>query len=207
MPTIDTITVADPPESWVAAGFTVDDDRSCRVGTVRIDLVGREAGKRILSWSLREADVTDGSIDGLSTEASDAGPTEPAVHPNGCVLIDHVVIFSPDLDRTTGALQTAGLEMKRSRATDTYGAPMEQRFFRLGEVILELIGTPDAHGDGPAGFFGLAHTVADLDATKLLLGDRLGNPKEAVQPGRRIATLRHKELGMTVATAFMSPET
>jgi hypothetical protein len=206
MPTIDAITVADPPETWVAAGFTVDDDGSCRIGTVRVDLVGRGAGKRILSWSLFDVDVTDGAIDGLTTDVGDAAPAEPAVHPNGCLLIDHVVIFSPDLDRTTAALEKAGLELRRNRATDTYGAPMEQRFFRLGEVVLELIGTPDVHGDGPAGFFGLAHTVADLDATKALLGGHLGDPKDAVQPGRRIATLRHKELGMSVATAFMSPE-
>jgi hypothetical protein len=27
-----------------------------------------------------------------------------------------------------------------------------------------------------------------------------------VQPGRHIATLRHRDLGMSVATALMSPE-
>jgi hypothetical protein len=204
MPTIDTITVADPPETWAAAGFTVDDDHTCRIGTVRIDLVGRDAGKRIVGWSLRDVDLASG-LDGLATKASVAPAAEPATHPNGCLLIDHVVLFSPDLDRTTKALDAAGLDVKRSRASDTYGALMEQRFFRLGEVILELIGTPDAHGEGPAGFYGLAHTVADLDATKALLGEHMGEPKDAVQPGRRIATLRHKELGMSVATAFMSP--
>jgi hypothetical protein len=29
-------------------------------------------------------------------------------------------------------------------------------------------------------------------------------PKSAVQPGRRIATLRHKQLGLSVPLAFMS---
>ncbi len=83
---------------------------------------------------------------------------------------------------------------------------MRQVFFRLGEVILEVIGAPDTHGEGDAGFFGLAHTVADLDAVAKLLGPAPGNVKDAVQPGRRIATLRHRDVGMSVATAFMSPE-
>jgi hypothetical protein len=70
---------------------------------------------------------------------------------------------------------------------------------------VELIGPAEPSGDGPAAFFGLAFTVADLDATKAMLDDALGEPKDAVQPGRRIATLRHKQVGMSVATAFMSP--
>jgi hypothetical protein len=49
-------------------------------------------------------------------------------------------------------------------------------------------------------------TVDDLDALGALLGEHLGDAKDAVQEGRRIATLRHKELGMSVATAFMTPE-
>jgi hypothetical protein len=53
-------------------------------------------------------------------------------------------------------------------------------------------------------FWGLAMTVADIDACAALLGDRLGPVKDAVQPGRRIATLRHEACGLTVPIAFMS---
>jgi len=207
--TIDEITVADPPEAWAAAGFTVDDDDTCRIGTVRVRLVGRDHGKRILGWSLRDvpADALAGdTLDGLPTTLSTAAPAEPAVHAIGATNIDHVVLLSPDLGRTTAALVGAGIEPRGERDTDTYGAPMRQVFFRLGEVILELIGSPDNPGEGDPGFFGLAHTVADLDATAALLGDHLGSIKDAVQDGRRIATLRHRELGMSVATALMSPE-
>jgi hypothetical protein len=100
------------------------------------------------------------------------------------------------------------VEALRERRSGTYGAPMRQVFFRLGEVILELIGpdeVDDVHRGRPARFFGLAFTVTDLDATKALLGDALGEPKDAVQPGRRIATLRHQDLGLSTAVAFMSP--
>ncbi len=206
--TIDEITVADPPDAWATAGFTVDDDGSCRIGQVRVRLVGRENGKRILGWSLRGVPdgALDGDLDGLPTSASDAPAAEPAEHPNGATSIDHVVLFSPDLSRTTKAIEALGIELRGHRDSDTYGAPMRQHFFRLGEVVLELIGAPDTAGEGDPGFFGLAHTVADLDAAAALLGEHLGDRKDAVQPGRRIATLRHKELGMSVATALMSPE-
>ncbi len=206
--TIDEILVGDPPESWEAAGFSVDDDGVCRIGHVRVRLVGRDGGKRILGWSLRgvpTARLADGRLDGLPTTASTAPPPVPASHANGATHIDHVVLLSPDLARTTAALGTLGIEPRGERRTDSYGAPMRQVFFRLGEVILELVGG-DEPGAGDPGFFGLALTVDDLDAAGRLLGEHLGTAKDAVQPGRRIATLRHRELGMSVATALMSPE-
>jgi hypothetical protein len=207
--TIDEILVGDPPQAWAAAGFSVDADGTCRIGTVRVRLVGRDGGKRILGWSLRDAPparLADGTLDGLATSASDAPPAEPATHPNGATHIDHVVLLSPDLARTTAALEALGVRQRGERDADTYGTPMRQVFFRLGEVILELVGQPDSAGAGDPGFFGLAITVADLDAAAEQLGDRLGASKDAVQEGRRIATLRHRDLGMSVATALMSPE-
>jgi hypothetical protein len=48
--------------------------------------------------------------------------------------------------------------------------------------------------------------VNDLDACAELLGDRLGPIKDATQPGRRIATLRHEACGLTIPIAFMSAE-
>ena len=206
--TIDEILVGDPANAWAAAGFSVDDDGTCRLGTVRVRLVGRQGGKRILGWSLRgalPARLAAGTLDGLPTTASDRPPADPARHPNGATHIDHLVLLSPDLGRTTAALASIGLEPRGERTTDSYGAPMRQVFFRLGEVILELVGQPEATGEGEPGFFGVAVSVADLDATAGLLGDHLGAIKDAVQEGRRIATLRHRDLGMSVATAFMSP--
>jgi hypothetical protein len=205
--TIDEIVVGDPPEAWAAAGFAVDDDGTCRIGTVRVRLVGRDQGRRILGWSLRgtaPGSLDGGDLDGLPTQTSDRDLAEPASHPNGCVAIDHVVVLSPDLARTVAAFEATGLEIRGTRDADTYGAPMRQVFFRLGEVVLEVVGAPEVSGEGEAGFFGLAHTVEDLDATAALLGEHLGEVKDAVQPGRRIATLRHREVGMSVATAFMS---
>jgi hypothetical protein len=199
--------VGDEVGPWRDAGFTVDDDGTCRVGTVRVRLAGREGGKRVRSWALRGAEVGDASeVDGLvTTAAAGRGPAEPADHPNGALLIDHVVVATPDTARTVAALDAVGLDVRRVRDTEaeTYGAPMRQTFFRLGEVILEVIGPAEPAGDGPAQFFGLALTVRDLDALYGRYGAHLGRIKTAVQPGRRIATLRHRDLGLSVAIAFM----
>ena len=83
---------------------------------------------------------------------------------------------------------------------------MRQVFFRLGEVILELIGQIDAAGEGDPGLLRPRHHRRRPRRAGALLGEHLGHAKDAVQEGRRIATLRHREVGMSVATAFMSPE-
>lgn len=209
--TIEEFTIGDPPEAWAAAGFDVADDGTTQVGAVRLRFVGRDGGKRILGWSLcgaRPEGVVGGSISGLPTTVLDEplpAPAEPA-HANGATYIDHVVVIAPDLDATVRSLEAIGLSSRGERQTDTYGAPMKQVFFRAGEVIIEVIGNPEQAGEGDAGFFGLAITVEDLDRVKDLLGEHLGEAKDAVQPGRRIATVRHRELGMSVATALMTPE-
>ncbi len=56
-----------------------------------------------------------------------------------------------------------------------------------------------------ARLWGISFLVADMDATAAFLGDLLGTPRDAVQPGRRIATLR-REAGLGPAIAFMSPD-
>jgi len=57
--------------------------------------------------------------------------------------------------------------------------------------------------DGPPRLWGLAFEVEDMERTAAALGGLLGSPRDAVQPGRRIATLR-PEAGLGPAVAFMS---
>lgn len=158
---------------------------------------------------LRNAASLD--LDGLPTEASGAAVAQlPAmVHPNGTERLDHLVAFSPDLERTRHSLEAAGLDFRRLREGATPGGAQRQIFFRLGETILEVVehppGTREA-GDpeAPARFYGLAFLVADIDAAAAVRGDRLGRVRDAVQPGRRIATVR-REAGLGLPVAFMSP--
>ncbi len=207
--TIDELVVGDPPEAWVDAGFAVDPDGVCRIGGVAVRL-DPEQGRGIRRWSLRGIDA-DTVVDGIPTAATDAGTgpgQPPAIHPNGVLRIDHLVVASSDGDRTAGALAALGLEARRTRDDDTsYGMPMRQTFFRLGEVILELIAPQEAlDGSAPgARFYGLALDVEDLDALAGRYGPCLGRIKDAVQPGRRIATLRRRDLGLSAAIAFMTP--
>ena len=205
---LDGLVVADEPETWEAAGFTVDPDGTTRVGQVRIRLVGRAEGKRIQAWVLRGAPADTDQVDGLLTLVTDEPACEPAEHPNGVLAIDHLVALTPDVPRTVGALFALEVEVRRQRKVDAaqYGFEAVQSFFRLGEPLLELLGGVEPTGDGPSSFFGLAYTVSDLDGLAERCGSTLGPIKDAVQPGRRIATLRHKAFDMSVATAFMTPE-
>jgi hypothetical protein len=201
--TVDELVVADPPELWAELGFRVDGD-VCRIATVNVRL-DRDAGKRVARWSLRGIQGED--LDGLATETSASPEREPAEpHPNGVVAIDHVVAFSPDLERTVTTLQAAGLDLRRIREEPTPAGAPRQAFFRLGEVILECVQMPDSpelDRSRGARLWGLALLTADLDATAAALGDRLGEPRPAVQEGRTIATLR-REAGSTVPLAFMT---
>jgi hypothetical protein len=186
--------VAAPPEPWERCGFGVHDGR-CDVGSVRVRFEGGEGG--LVGWSLRDLDAAE--LDGLPTERSQAPPPQPAEHRNGAVRIDHLVASTTELARTTSALQAGGLDLRRVREPDEPGPPLRQAFFRLGEVILELVESPQAE-PARASFWGITFAVADLGRCAELLGERLGEIRPAVQPGRRIATVRGSAgLGLPVA--------
>jgi len=58
---------------------------------------------------------------------------------------------------------------------------------------------------GPAQCWGLVFSVADLDELVSSWGDEVVSaPRPAVQPGRRIASLR-RGAGVATAVAFMTP--
>jgi hypothetical protein len=198
------VEIADEPDAWRAAGFTVDGDRA-QVGDIALQLVGRDRGKRIRSWTWSALPGT-GSLDGLVTLDGAPSRAVPGAHGNGATVLDHVVVLTPRIDRSIAAFGARGLEVRRTRHTDQYGAPFRQVFFRGGETIVEMVGPDEAPADDdrPARFFGLAFTVANLDATVARLGDGLGRVKDAVQPGRRIATLRHEHYDISVPVALMS---
>ena len=197
-PSLETLTIGGESQPWVDAGFRLQDGR-LRAGTVELRL---GAGQGILGWRLS---TDHAEIDGLPVAADDPGEAaaaEHADHPNGVTRIDHVVVFTPALERTTEALEAVGVERRRVREVEMDGGPLRQGFFRLGEVILEVVEHANV-GDGPARFWGITFAVEDLDATAELLGERLGSVRDAVQPGRRIATIR-KTAGLGLPVALIS---
>jgi hypothetical protein len=197
-PELAALRVADPPERWQALGFTVAGS-SLRVGGIELEL--NAPGKGIVGWRVRTPESV-GEIDGLPTELAGPPPMDAArSHPNGAIGIDHVVVITPEFDRTAAALAGAGMELRRVREAP---GGFRQGFRRLGPAILELVEARGAN-PGPARFWGLVVIVEDLDALARRLGDHVGEAKEAVQPGRRIATLK-ESAGLGEAVAFMSME-
>jgi hypothetical protein len=205
--TIDELVLADEPERWSALGFELDDD-CVQLGTVRLRLAGESAGRGIVGWSLRGISSTE--LDGLATSRSDSAERAPAPEqPNGVLAVDHVVVMSPALDRSVAALQAAGLDLRRIREEPTPAGAPRQAFFRLGEEILEVVQVPEqalersGGPDGPARLWGLALLAPELDHTVAALAEHAGEPREAVQAGRRIATIK-RSAGLAVPVALIS---
>jgi hypothetical protein len=58
--------------------------------------------------------------------------------------------------------------------------------------------------EGTARLWGLTLVAGDVDALARPLGDRLGRVRDAVQRGRRIATVQ-PSAGLSVPLAFITP--
>jgi hypothetical protein len=207
-PKLAELQIGDRARTWQTLGFATS-GRRAELGGVRITFDPAVGAEGITGWTVSGIAAPAG-IDGLPTTALERPtPTahrgQPFVHPNGAVGIDHVVVTTPDFDRTAAALDQAGMPLRRTRTVGEGEAAFRQGFRRLGPAILELV---EAHrqAPGPARFWGLVVIVSDIDALAAKLGPgRVSAPQPAVQPGRRIATLR-RAAGLSMAVAFMDPE-
>jgi hypothetical protein len=202
--TLTGLVVGDDPASWAALGLPVAGDR-CTVGGVRIHLVGDDGRRGILGWELDPP--VDGEVDGLPTAvdvvADTDAATAAAASRSGYAVaaVDHLVVATPDLERTTAALTIVLGEARRTIDAARGDTGTRYRFWLLGTCALELIGPVEASGDGPARFVGLAFTAPDLGAFR----DVADDPRPAVQPGRTIATLRAREHDVSVPLAVLTP--
>ena len=192
------LTLGSRPSAWEAVGFALDDGVIV-LGSTVVRPTGDGGG--IDGWTL--AGVDDVSLDGLPTRVLPASPPVPpgAEHPNGALQLDHLVVRTPSLDRTVAALDDAGLELRRTRDA---GSGVRQGFVWVGDTILELVEEPTADPGAPASFWGVVVVVADIERAASVAGDALGQVRDAVQPGRRIATVR-ESAGVGVPLAFMTP--
>lgn len=111
--------------------------------------------------------------------------------------LDHVVLLVPDLDEAIGTLRAVGLSSRlkvdvRGRST---------AFFRVGpllEVIESPVRAPSVYGVALV-------TEEPLEVVALRwrsMGRDVTDPRAAMQPGRRIMTVRAVEAGLAV----MSPD-
>lgn len=199
MARITQLTVGGSPAAWSSLGFSFDDDR-CTFGdlVVRVD---RSFEPGFVSWTLGHVVVTE-SPDGLETMfddhvvAPDSGSSIIDV-----VGIDHVVVMTNDLQRTSSALsRVTGDPLKRVREA---GNGIRQGFHRLGSVVVEVV---ESERVAQTHLWGFVLTVGNLDDVVAHMGpDVIGSPRDAVQPGRRIATIR-SGVGLGVPVALITPD-
>lgn len=184
-PSLRRIVVPGDPAAWARLGFELE-AREVRLGTVAL-AVSSAAGEA--TWALAgEQGPTD--LDGVPTRW-DPGPlpsAPPPGHPNGAYAVDHVVVTTDDLERTSAALAAVGSPLRRTAERDG----RRQGFHWLGEVICELVEA----GEGPARIWGLTLVAERPEA--------FGRVRDAVQPGRRIATVP-RDAGLGMAVAVMTP--
>ena len=207
-PVLAAVRIADDPRAWSEAGFAVEGS-TVRLGPLAIECTG--AGDPTPPAFVFDRPHPGGLADLDGIEWVDGGPRDDASggeHPNGIGEIDHVVVMATSLEGVRAALAAAGLEIRRERPTKLGATAITQVFAWAGDVLLEIVAPDDPatqSSDPASTVWGLAAIAHDLDATAAWFGDRISAPRDAVQAGRRIATVRHRELGCSLQLAVMTP--
>lgn len=208
MTTVVELQLAADPNSWRSAGFFVDPADTMRFAGILVRCVApsEDAPTGIISWTLADApEATVSAIDGLITTHAAAPDLSQvaATHPNGVTSIDHLVIYTPNLEATCDAIAAAtDAPLKRIREV----GPLRQGFHRLGELIIEVVSFPEVAVQS-ATFWGLAFNAVNLDSMFDTYGDAvMSKPKNAVQPGRQISSFR-EGAGLNLPVAVMTIHT
>ena len=202
---VEWLTITGDIDTWRSLGLSATDDGLIPLFGTALRIVSPEAEDvpaGIVGWALSGIDDTTASIASLTTTVVEQLAPIFATHSLGARSIDHVVVMTGDLEQTTGDVALAtGCELKRIREV----GKIRQGFHRIGRggLIVEVVQHEDDDRSA-AEFWGLVIIVEDLDEACAQLGaDRVGEPKDAVQPGRRIATIR-SSVGLGTAVALMS---
>lgn len=204
---ISELVVGGGAQNWALIGISFDVSNCAALGDVALRLdTSLEPG--LHSWVLNGAKEDVTNIDGVATshkigESRIAASVEPEFDLD-VIGVDHVVINTPDLMRTSDALTAAtGAPLKRVRDA---GNNVQQGFHRLGSVVVEIVTAPAMH-PGPAFLWGFVLNVKDIYAVAKHVGpDVLSIPKPAVQAGKLIATFR-SSVGLGVPLALMGQDT
>ena len=214
-PRVEWLTVSGDPACWRSLGFVVTDDGLLPLHGTSLRIVA--SVDPLPSASRRRPIPRPDRVERERTRPRtrrDAGSRRPA---DQLGRTDEPGLRRPS-DRS---------DRPRSRRRDDLGSRTHERSDRRGRpvvhssasgrsarcvraftasargLIVELVERPEIP-DGPAAFWGLVVIVADLDAACDLLGpDRISAPKDAVQPGRRIATIR-SDAGLGLPVALMT---
>ncbi len=187
---------------WQAIGLTFDAS-TCPLADVDVIVSGENPG--LHGWTIDVGRDETIEIDGIPTHlVSGTSPsrTTSLIGTQRIVGLDHVVVNTDDIDRTTNAITVAlGLEVRRERQL---GNGIVQRFHKLENTIIEVVSGPHIKEPG-ASLWGMVASVDDLfDLAEGLGEDITSPPKKATQPGRYISTVRGS-VGLGVPFALMTP--
>lgn len=188
---------------WVGLGLSTDD-----AGRFTFANGGIEVGADTTALEVDDIAGVPADVDGVALVTGLTASRDPAIdhrvdHPNGAFEIDHIVVMTDSLERTSAAIDaTLGLEQRRLRETPT----VRQAFHRFADeggsrgCIIEVVETDRV--TAPA-IWGVVLNVSDPALMESVAGDSVGAFKPAVQPGRQISTVR-REAGVGLAVAFMT---
>ena len=174
------IVLGDPPEAWEALGFARARTAIVALGEERLQLTGRGGGHPR----------------GHRPRAHRRRPRRPAAQRTGPSAEPQPPPTPTAPSRSTTSSSSPARSTARSPRCRHAGLDLRRRdermaFLRLGSYILEVV----ERGGDPARFWGLVVVVDDPGAVP-----GAGPAKNAVQPGRRIATVK----GLGTALAVMS---
>jgi predicted enzyme related to lactoylglutathione lyase len=117
--------------------------------------------------------------------------------------IDHIVISSNDSGTVAQTFaDNLGIEIKRKMIRP--GTSAQLAFAKLQEVVLEFAGPPEVKPgeEVKAKLWGMVLAVPDIDAAVAHLrglGHAVTDPRPAVQPGAKIATVKDGTSGVPFA--------
>jgi hypothetical protein len=187
---------------WQAIGLMFD-EHTCTLADVDIVVSGENPGLHGWTIDIGRDEIIE--IDGIRTTLVSGTAPRPSLSTIGrqkVIGLDHVVVNTDNIDRTTEAITAAlGLEVRRERQL---GNGAVQRFHKLDNTIIEVVSGPHITQPG-ASLWGMVASVDDLfDLAEELGENTTSPPKKATQPGRYISTVRGS-VGLGVPFALMTP--
>lgn len=141
---------------------------------------------------VRSGSIIDGVECGAFVELPESADSA------GC-FVDHVVLMTNDLDRTCSSVaDVTGCPLKRVREV----GEIRQGFHRIGDggVIIEVVERADVTTTELWGFVLATQSFDEIIANA---GDLVTEPKQAVQQGRQISTVK-SSAGLGVPVALMT---
>ena len=184
-------------KTWAGAGFNMNDRI---VSLTDVDIIFDQGSGGLVAWGWQGLPEAVTSICGIPAFEYNK-KSEPVKHPNGCISVDHVVLHSNDAEFVKA--EFAKLQLHPRAVRDDIYPGLTQIFYRPGQgTVIEVV----VNKDFPKAFlWGATVVVTDIDVAKNLLKENASEPKKAVQPGRKIMTVRHRNLHMETNMAMMTP--